>query len=77
MKKPSGALIPVDPDTQEALDKALEAGESAKVKLEGNETVFLMTKAEKGSEYELSPIAVEKNNNEMRSAFDGLEALLK
>jgi hypothetical protein len=77
MKASSSSVIPLEPDTQEGLEAVLKAGESAKVMLEGSDTVFIMKKAEKGNEYELSQISSESSNEEMRRALGNIKDLLK
>jgi hypothetical protein len=77
MKASSSSVIPLEPDTQEGLEAVLKAGESAKVMLEGSDTVFIMKKAEKGNEYELSQISSESSNEEMRRALGNIKELLK
>jgi hypothetical protein len=76
MKASSSSVIPVEPDTKEGLEAVLKAGESAKVMLEGSDTVFIMKKAEKGNEYELSQITSESSNEEMRRALENIKELL-
>lgn len=75
--KIDGSLIPVEPDTHKALDKALKAGESARVMLKGDKKVFIMQKAEKGTGYDLSLAETETTNDEIRTAFDRLKGKLK
>ena len=77
MKKLNGTVIPIEPNTQKELDEVLKSGGSAKVMLEGNDTVFLMTKAEKGTDYELSQITIKPANEDMRSALEKIKQQIK
>ena len=76
MKGVDGTVIPVEPDTQQALERVLQSGGSAKVMLEGSDTVFIMTKAEKGGDYELSQIAAESSSETMRKALEKIKSWL-
>jgi len=73
MKKSSSTIIPLEPDTHKELDKVLKAGGSAKVMVEGSDAVFLMTKAEKGSDYEFTQVAAQPSNEGMRSALEKIK----
>jgi len=77
MKKINGNVIPIEPDTQKALEEVLKSGGSAKVMLEGNDTVFLMTKAEKGNDYDLTQVTVKLSNEDMRSALEKIKEKIK
>ncbi|MDG1663371.1 MAG: hypothetical protein P8H97_08380 [Pseudomonadales bacterium] len=76
MKGVKGTVIPVEPDTQEALERVLQSGGAAKVMLEGSDTVFIMTKAEKGGDYELSQVVAESSSKAMRKALEKIKPLL-
>lgn len=76
MKSSNSTIIPVEPDTHKELEKVLKAGESAKVMLEGSDTVFIMKKAEKGNDYELSQVISESSNDEMRKALGNIKELI-
>ncbi|NRB41780.1 MAG: hypothetical protein HRU20_25465 [Pseudomonadales bacterium] len=77
MKASNSSIIPLEPDTQKELEKVLKAGESAKVMLEGSDTVFIMKKAEKGNEYDLSQVTSESSNEEMRRALEKIKSQIK
>lgn len=77
MKDSSSTIIPLEPDTHTELDKVLKAGGSAKVTMEGSDEVFIMKKAEKGNDYELSKVASETSNDNMRSALEKIKGLMK
>lgn len=77
MKDSNSNIIPLEPDTQKTLSKVLQAGGSAKVMLQGSDAVFIMKKAEKGNDYELSKVTSETSSNEMRRALENLKGLLK
>ena len=77
MKGSKSTIIPLEPDTQLELDKLLKAGGAAKVMLEGSEEVFIMQKAEKGSDYELTKVASESSSDSMRSALEKIKGLIK
>ncbi|NRB42180.1 MAG: hypothetical protein HRU20_27535 [Pseudomonadales bacterium] len=77
MKASKNSIIPLEPDTHKELDKVLKAGESAKVMLEGRDTVFIMTKAEKGDEYDLSQVTSESSSDEMRRALEKIKDKMK
>jgi hypothetical protein len=77
MKDSKSTIIPLEPDTQVELDKLLKAGGSGKVMLEGSDEVFIMTKAEKGSDYELSKVPSESSNDNMRSALEKIKEKMK
>lgn len=77
MKDSNNTIIPLEPDTQKELEKALKAGESAKVMLEGGDAVFIMKKAEKGKDYELSQVTSESANGEMRRALANIKELIE
>ena len=77
MKSSNSTIIPVEPDTQKELEKVLKAGESAKVMLEGSDTVFIMKKGEKGDDYDLSQVISESSNEEMRKALENIKELIK
>ena len=76
MKGVKGTVIPVEPDTQEALERVLQSGGAAKVMLEGSGTLFIMTKAEKGGDYELSQVVAESSSEAMRKALEKIKPLL-
>jgi hypothetical protein len=59
------------------LEKVLKAGDSAKVMLEGNDTVFIMKKSEKGNDYEFSQVTSEFSNDEMHRALGNIKELIK
>ncbi|PCJ20997.1 MAG: hypothetical protein COA96_15380 [SAR86 cluster bacterium] len=73
MKVSNSSIIPLEPDTQKELERVLKTGESAKVMLEGGDTVFIMKKSDKGNEYELSQVTSESSNEEMRRAMEKLK----
>lgn len=73
MKDAKSAIIPVEPDTQIELDKLLKAGGEGKVMLEGSDDIFIMKKSESGSDYELTKVASESSNNNMRSALEKIK----
>ena len=77
MKGSKSTIIPLEPDTQLELDKVLKAGGSAKVKLEGSDEIFIMKKAEKGNDYDLSKFTSESSNDEMRNALEIIKGLIK
>ena len=77
MKESNSTIIPVEPDTQVELDKVLNAGGTAKVKLKGSDDVFMMAKAEKGNDYELTKVESESTNENMRSALEKLKEKMK
>ena len=77
MKTSSSSIIPLEPDTQKELEAVLKAGKPAKVMLEGSDTVFIMQKAEKGNEYELSQITTESSNEQMCKALGNLKGRIK
>ena len=41
--------------------------------VEGSDAVFLMTKAEKGSDYEFTQVAAQPSNEGMRSALEKIK----
>lgn len=69
MKGSNSSIVPLEPDTYKELEKVLAAGESAKVMLEGSDTIFIMKKAEKGNEYELFQVSSDLPSGEMRKAL--------
>ena len=73
MKGEKSRVIPLEPDTHEALAAALKVGGSAKVALQGGSAVFLMTKAEKGGDYELEQLTNESSSDEMRVALEKIQ----
>jgi len=73
MKPSDSNIIPVEPDTQEELVKALKLGQTAKVKIAGNDRVFFMTKAEKGRDFELVQVPDESTSDAMRNALQALK----
>ncbi|MFT5718833.1 MAG: hypothetical protein ACI9T7_003041 [Oleiphilaceae bacterium] len=77
MKDSNSTIIPLEPDTQKELEEVLKAGDSAKVMLEGNGTVFIMKKSEKGNDYEFSQVTSEFSNDEMRKALGNIKKLIK
>jgi hypothetical protein len=77
MKDSKSTIIPLEPDTQIELDKVLKAGGSGKVMLEGSDEVFIMKKAEKGNDYELSKVPSESSNENMRSALEKIKEKMK
>lgn len=77
MKTSNSSIIPLDPDTQKELEAVLKAGKPAKVMLEGSDMVFIMQKAEKGNEYELSQVTAEPSNEAMRNALGNLKGRIK
>ncbi|MBW2186205.1 MAG: hypothetical protein JRG71_07340 [Deltaproteobacteria bacterium] len=77
MKTSNSSIIPLDPDTQKELEAVLKAGNPAKVMLEGSDTVFIMKKAEKGNEYELSQVTSGSSNEAMRKALGNIKELIK
>ncbi len=77
MKNSKSTIIPLEPDTQVELDKVLETGGSGKVMLEGNDEVFMIKKAESGNDYELSKVASESSNDNMRSALEKIKEKMK
>mgnify|MGYP000081776744 FL=1 len=77
MKDSNSTIIPLEPDTQKELEKVLKAGDSAKVMLEGNDTVFIMKKSEKGNDYEFSQVNSEFSNDEMHRALGNIKELIK
>ena len=77
MKASNSSIIPIEPDTQKELEKVLKAGGGAKVMLEGSDTVFIMQKAEKGNEYDLSQVSSESSSDAMRRALEKLKGKIK
>lgn len=77
MKTSNSSIIPLEPDTQKELEAVLKAGKPAKVMLEGCDTVFIMQKAEKGNEYELSQVTSESSNEQMRKALGNIKERIK
>jgi hypothetical protein len=77
MSKTNGTIIPLEPDTQVELDKVLKAGGAGKVMLEGSDEVYIIKKAEKGSDYELTKVASESSNDNMRSALEKIKAKMQ
>lgn len=77
MKDAKNAIVPLEPDTQVELDKLLKAGGSGKVMLEGSDEIFIIKKAEAGNDYELSKVASESSNNNMRSALEKIKEKMK
>jgi hypothetical protein len=77
MKDSKSTIVPLEPDTQVELDKVLKAGGSAKVMLKGSEQVFIMTKSEKGSDYELSNVTSKSSNDNMRNALEKIKDKMK
>lgn len=77
MKDAKNAIVPLEPDTQVELDKLLKAGGSGKVMLEGSDEIFIIKKAETGNDYELSKVASESSNNNMRSALEKIKAKMQ
>jgi hypothetical protein len=77
MRDSKSTIIPLEPDTQVELDKVLKAGGSGKVMLEGSDEVFIMKKAEKGNDYELSKVPSESSNENMRSALEKIKEKMK
>ncbi len=73
MKGMNGTIIPVEPDTHKALEDVLKAGGTAKVMVEGSDTVLLMSKAEKGDEYEFSQVSSTSANENMRNALEKIK----
>lgn len=77
MKDAKNAIVPLEPDTQVELDKLLKAGGSGKVMLEGSDEIFIIKKSETGNDYELSKVASESSNNNMRSALEKIKAKMQ
>ena len=77
MKGSNSTIIPLEPDNHKELDKVLKAGESAKVMLEGSDAVFIMTKAEKGNDYELFQVTSESSVEEVHRALENIKELIK
>ena len=77
MKVSNKSIIPLEPDTQKELERVLKAGESAKIMLEGSDTVFIMKKSDKGNEYELSQVTSGSSNEEMRRALEKIKGQIK
>lgn len=77
MKDSNSTIIPVEPDTQVELDKVLKAGGSAKVKIKGSDDFFMMAKAEKGNDYELTKVETESSNENLRTALEKLKEKMK
>jgi len=77
MKKLNSTIIPVEPDTQKELEAALKAGESVKVKIEGSDALFLMSKTDKGEEYEFTQVSAESPGEEMRNALEKIKQQIK
>jgi len=77
MKKSNSTIIPLEPDTHKELDKVLKAGGSAKVMVEGSDAVYLMSKAEKGNDYEFTQVVTTSSNEEMRSALEKIKDKIK
>jgi hypothetical protein len=77
MKGSNNTIIPLEPDTHEEINQVLKAGGSAKVTLEGSDEVFIMKKAEKGNDYELSKVPSESPNEQIRNALAGIKGLIK
>jgi hypothetical protein len=76
MKDSNSTIIPLEPDTQVELDKVLEAGGSGKVTMEGSDEVFIIKKAEKGNDYDLSKLSTGSSNDSMRSALEKIKGLM-
>jgi hypothetical protein len=77
MKDSNSTIIPLEPDTQEELDKVLKAGGSGKVTMKGSDEIFIITKAEKGNDYELTKASAESSNGAMRRALGDIKGLMK
>jgi len=77
MKGSNSSIIPLEPATHKELDKVLKKGESAKVMLEGSDTIFIMKKAEKGNDYELSQVTSESTEGEMCRSLGNIKELIK
>lgn len=77
MKDSKSTMIPLEPDTQVELDEVLKAGGSGKVMIEGSDEIFIIKKAETGNDYELSKVASESPNNNMRSALEKIKAKMQ
>ena len=77
MKGIKSTVIPLEPDSQEALEEVLKSGAAAKVKLAGSDTVFMMQRCEKGDDYELSQVSVESPSDEMRKALEKIKQQLQ
>ena len=77
MKKLNSTIIPVEPDTHKELEAVLKAGDSAKVMIEGSDTVFLMSKTDKGEEYEFTQVSAESPGEEMRRALEKIKEQIK
>jgi hypothetical protein len=77
MKDSKSTIVPLEPDTQVELDKVLKAGGSAKVMLKGSDQIFIMTKSEKGSDYELSNVTSDSSNDNMRNALEKIKDKMK
>lgn len=77
MTNSNSTIIPLEPDTQEELDKVLKAGGSGKVTMKGSDEVFIITKAEKGNDYELTKASAESSNEAMRRALGDIKELIK
>jgi hypothetical protein len=77
MKDSNSTIIPLEPDTQEELDKVLKAGGSGKVTMKGSDEIFIITKAEKGNDYELTKARSESTNEDMRRALGNIKELMK
>jgi hypothetical protein len=77
MKDSKNTIIPLEPDTQVELDKVLKAGDSGKVMLEGSDEVYIIKKAEKGSDYELTKVASESSSDNMRNALEKIKAKMQ
>jgi hypothetical protein len=45
--------------------------------LKGSDQVFIMTKSEKGSDYELSNVTSESSNDNMRNALEKIKDKIK
>jgi hypothetical protein len=77
MKDSKNTIIPLEPDTQVELDKVLKAGDSGKVMLQGSDEVYIIKKAEKGSDYELTKVASESSSDNMRNALEKIKAKMQ
>ncbi|MFQ3170205.1 MAG: hypothetical protein ACI9DG_000216 [Oleispira sp.] len=77
MKDSKSTIIPLEPDSQVELDKLLKAGGSGKVMVAGSDEVYIMKKAEKGNDYELSKVPSESSSDNMRSALEKIKEKMK
>ena len=70
MKKINNSIIPIEPDSHKALEQRLKDGGSAKVKLQGSDTVLVMSQTDTQGEYEFTQLSEAVPSDEMRKALE-------